>query len=599
MEREEYDTLNYLQTLLSKKNPKHFYKQDTLALFVYYIPRIRTPISLYNFVKLFWDNSCYATDRNVQDFQLYLLHDATRAIFEFKYEVSEPTLSVSSFLNTWMQIINSNNNDTITLPHMVILSGILCSAKYKLENLSKKLVFLDDFETPHNLVLNQFNLGIRQNWMSSDKSLMNKKIISLLVSITPVQGNSIIVENDQFNNIVSLILFSKIISPFFINNSELNFASKSFIQRYLGDMVQFIENHCNNNCQKFVQLIYDDVTKSAFNFDSDPKQQEQLQNNFLICIFSILNSCYVANTYAIANDKATIEKIMKIIATLFPLIYKWGKFDNYENVFHKSIFHFSQNVSTDDPNKTIEYLYKKVNENDESSVIFFLECLQNIPLSGKKIDNKYTSIIRENFLQSPTKSIKVNAHLALIHLFGDNVDDIDNVNFIGLFTYINNDLINSHYYKDLTCDQIILIMKKLVFSGTPLSACKDKDYYYYYYIKLFNSIEYELVNQVHCKDFPSIEKLIKSMILLLPDLISHYQSTAAIAKTNMDKTYKNSVRQIIDKLDLVLRYICNNYNDPDEMLKFYWYEVICNKSKWRDNEIGVRWWYKKVLQSKL
>lgn len=148
---------------------------------VYYIPRIKSPDTLYRLVRALFQSQFV-----IQLPPLRLLH-AIKDIFLWKLEVSEPTLPIDTFYQVWNAVLESHRA-AWNLSQLMLLSGILVT--YPTFKSLNDRYFIDESRNKtaayyRNWKLNLFLPIWAQFWndsaISANTSIQNCLLVSMVL----------------------------------------------------------------------------------------------------------------------------------------------------------------------------------------------------------------------------------------------------------------------------------------------------------------------------------------------------------------------------------------------------------------------------------
>lgn len=501
----------------------------------YYIPKTRHIEALKLYINTLWQ---LEFDKNNENELFFALHDRVRYTFQAKFEICEPFITIETFIQAWMDKIESSV-DRPSLPQhlltrLIITSAALCAVNTTLVDLEQSNVITS--RNVHNfqkLLLKSFSEDAFICWN------FNKELVSFMLAITPVYpGDSAINERLFLQDPkVALYVLKKFLVPFFANpNYSVTLRETSnVIQRYLSTMVSYIDTTFQKHPhpeikQQVLQTVISHLTCT----------NKSLEKDYVLTLVLILNSCYEENF----NDQ-----IMEKLHSNFGLLMATtGKFSQFTELFKKCSYNVKNLRLVE--RLTLEFPSKN---ND----LFILDYLQYA-----RPQKDYLPLLTTYCTtKSLPKSLQEASHLAMLNMIQNSPLEIEK--------YLQNVILVKQQYKQLTENQLMMILNETL---PKMEAMQH----------IANELDVQ-VTLLSANDPASLSKLIKFKILTVVRMLAveRLPDTVIIS-------FLNGILKLIEK-----------YPEKHVLLEYLWKELISNKENWYYNDVGIRWWYTRVMTSKL
>ncbi|KAL6951037.1 hypothetical protein ACO0QE_000329 [Hanseniaspora vineae] len=501
----------------------------------YYIPKTRHIEALQLYVNTLWQ---LEFEREHERELLLALHDRVRYACQLKFEICEPFITIESFVQAWMDKLEATA-DQLKLPQLLLTRLLIISAVSCAVNTT--LVGLKKSDVIASKNVYKFQKLLFRYFTENAFRCWNldKSLVSFVLAITPVYPGKLTLATRVYvlDPRVALCVLESFIIPYFATPEfSTDFKETSnIVQRYLSTMVSYIDTTFQEHPTSRIKQQVLQTVISHLTCSN-----KSLENDYVLALVLILNTCYDSNL----NDQI----VTKLHSNFDTIIATTGKFAQFTELFRTC----SHNI------KDLRLVEKLTLPNpSDNNDLFMLDYLQYAKPQKSYLPMLATYCTSKSL---PT-SLKEAAHLAMLHMIQNSQPEIGK--------YLENVILVKQQYKQLTENQLLIILNQTLPQMDSIHHISDE-----------LDVQLALLSD---SDPASLLKLIKFKILTLVRMI---------ALGNLSDT------AIIDFLNNILKLI-ERYPEKHVPFEYLWKELISNKENWYYNEIGIRWWYTKVMTSKL
>lgn len=568
---------------------------------VYYVPRLQDPKIVFSLISSLFETTLWFEE----DVDPVKILDMAQAIFYWKLEISEPTLTVDEFFQLWNSVIINNKGWSVY--KLALLSGI-CTSVDKFEELQRKYYIA---EAPRQ-IRNMYHYWKYDIFMNSWCQFLLKyaddnrkdvpRIETLCLLYCPISK----LEDISVSNAKGLHfpLYFVIIS---LSNLAIIYAldhppEGEFLARNINQVartLQLLLPQCDN--QKEISMIMDEICVACFNISSRESSSEMPNKDysgvkyysntlltFAIIFKGVLNS-KTKKTRSIYYQILTCLYYLNFIALDFGTI----GFESYEYTYNACVFGVTTpgdelvvyyNLLTTF-NNNIRHSLKYPNKINDSKLLFFLDFLKksietttlNFGPNSTAADfvNNVITPLKIQYLNSNDEVIRDNMHSVMLATFCNNISghcllEWQRKNFLSYLATSTEQYTRHNLIKD---DQIIHIYQTMGYRMADLDA-----------LALHNSdscpLSRETLNFTYLQVKNGRNKVIrltmlKCLIYLIP-YINH----------NYILIWLNNVMQLFDE-DLGP----TNRDDQNILFGTLW-EVIPNI---KTTDVALKWWYTTIV----
>ncbi|AMD19077.1 HBR176Cp [Eremothecium sinecaudum] len=380
---------------------------------VYHIPRVRDRKQLQRLVNAMFNSKIW----HIPALDILELYEVTQAIFRWKLKISEPSISIKDFYDTWNNAFYSIR--TWTLPQLAILSGVLST---KTEFLSvQQQYFIDDSSSCARMYDDWMAKHFLPVWtvMLEKYKSLPPKFEQLVLMYAPLRNKRSGVGINSGN--VIQCLFNLVIK--YITSKD----DSSFVGRHLNDIAFVLNALVSDGSQAVLSSILHQLCQVSYDLSlKELTRQETVRYdvkyyaNIMFTFVLILDGCL--------HNKARIpglhHQAIMILFYINFIVQDFGKeeFHSYQRVYQVSASILAHNV--DIMNASLQVLLGNIWKTDTkantSRIIFMLEFLEttllHIPINSQYIDKVLQPIIM-SYIHSTNSIVRENAHAVQLSIF--------------------------------------------------------------------------------------------------------------------------------------------------------------------------------------
>lgn len=563
--------VDYLISILRNGTPQN--SSALLNNLVYYTPRLKSIRSLEGLVISTFESTVWA---NVDLFEIY---EMSQAIIQWKLEISEPTISLEQFYNTWGLCFANCN--AWTSQKLAILGGIL-STKSKFEYLQQNY-FLDDSGKIINLYAywrNELFLPVWCSLLNISQPLSQLDeivaIYSTLIHYSDIKTNQIPWDTVTWSltRLSTRYLESPPVeeSPLarhlsqFVKTLQISITmnSQTVVSRALSDLCRECFNLCarevgNSNPTKnysgeyYRNVLFAIIIELKCILDATPRIPENWYAQIIMCLF---NTSFIAKDIGVVGFES-YEYVYDVITTGITMcsnrwIYIHVLDTMIGNIWDGILIHSNK------PNRAkllfmLNYLEKTLPEFSHLTPSFIQNVIKPIELS---------------YIDSKDVEIRESVYLVLLSLFQNSISGEDLTQWQAHYYYRYLALTVDHFLLGkLSEAQLVIIFQKLS-SKLPLLQTADRHL-------TRNSLHYTYLKILNCPQTEQKKVLLLCLIYQIP-----------FVNKSFLLEWLNTCKELMSKINF-------NGGQNKEILQVLWEVVSSMKT-----DVALKWWYTSIVPTK-
>lgn len=539
---------------------------------VYYMPRVNNIRTLQSLVRCMFESPVWVNK------DLFELYEMSQAIVRWKLEISEPTISLQEFYNTWNVCFAQCSAWT---PQKLAIIGGLLSTKSTFEYLQRNY-FLDDSGEVAKTYSHWRNAYFMPVWCSIMNKIQLPSRLDEIVAIYSTVSDPNDVKRDQMPwDTVTLSLTR--LSTNYIASLPTKYSP---LARHLSQFVKTLQISIQKNSMMVISTVLGDLCRACFDLcarevgDSNPRKNymSEYYRNALFAVTIELNAILGAAQEIPENWYPQIIMCLFFTSFISRDIGVIG-FESYEYVYDVATVGitmcYNQSVYLHVLDTMIGNVWdgRRVHSNklNDAKRLFMLNYMERtLPEFSQLTPHFIEQVIRPmelSYINSVDVDVRESMHLVLLSLFQNSVSG-DNLiawqaNHYNEYLSLATENFLQH---KLSETQLIIFYRKMS-SKLPLLLAVDKHLsrstLHYTYLKILN-----------CLHLEQKKVLLVCLIYQLP---------------YVDKKF------LIDWLDTCKELVSKIKFDKGQnkkILRSLWGVVSCMKS-----DTALKWWYGNIVPS--
>lgn len=539
---------------------------------VYYIPRLQTIKTLQTLVKSTFESSVWANT------ELFDLYEATQATFQWKLEISEPTISLEDFYRIWD--FTFAQSPSWTLQKLAMLGGAL-STNFSFMTL-QRTKFLDDSGEVSKLYGRWRNEYFISLWCSLISKPQPITHLDEIVAIYATINESSDIKNKGIPwNTVTLALAR--LSTNYIKYPPLR---NSPITRHLNKFVKTLQVSVQKSDNSVITKVLNALCRECFNLCAREVNSLQPNRSYSDEYYRNVLFVVVIELKAILTSTQQIpeEWYPQIIMCLFHtnfITHDIGVigFESYEDIYGVIItgitmcsdfLVYVHVLDTMQGNIWKNLTYP--NKPNDAKLLFMLnfmeKTLPNVANMSPKFIETVVNPLQNAYIDSPDSEIRESMHLVLLSLFQNFLsgDDLASWQAKHYLDYIA--IATTHFLLgQLSENQLIIIFQRMS-SSLPLLQTIDRDL-------SKSTLHYTYLRIINCTKQDNQRVLLLCLIYQLPYVNKEFLID-----------WLNTCQELIYAIGF-------DRKQKTTILEVLWEVISSSKS-----EVALKWWYGNVVSSK-